>query len=128
MDIKNIVEKFWNDINSQNWENLSSYFKEGAVINWDNTNESFNVQEFIKANSEYPGDWLMDIKKLVVADMRNEVISVVRVFLKDKNISFHAVSFFKFDSEKIEKLNEYWGIDVDAPQWRVDMKIGRKIK
>ena len=37
------------------------------------------------------------------------------------------VSFFKFENDRILTLDEYWGECGDAPQWRLDKKIGKKI-
>lgn len=125
MGIKDTVSDLWNDINNQNWDNLPSYFHSDATINWHNTNESFSVDEFVIANSEYPGNWIIDIERLMQID--NVVISVAKVQLKGENISFHATSFFKFDNDKIQLLDEYWGNDSLPPQWRIDKKIGKNI-
>ena len=38
---------------------IRSYFHKDAYVNWHCTNEHFNVDEFIVANCEYPGDWDM---------------------------------------------------------------------
>lgn len=121
--MKDIVIKLWNDIDKQNWSALPSYFLETATINWHNTNECFNIDEFVRANSEYPGDWAVKIERLMESD--NIVISVVKV--KNGDISFHATSFFAFDSNKVKTLDEYWGDDGKAPQWRIDKRIGRPI-
>lgn len=102
----------WNDIDKQNWDNIRSYFEDEAIINWNNTNERFTVEEFIKVNSEYPGDWNINIERLECIDKL--VISVVRVQLKNENISVHATSFFEFSDDKIKVLNEYWGDDGKA--------------
>ncbi|WP_415520971.1 hypothetical protein [Clostridium sp.] len=59
--------------------------------------------------------------------IENLVISVVKVQLKNKDASFHATSFFEFNNGKIKLLNEYWGDDGKAPQWRIDKQIGEKI-
>ena len=39
-------------------------------------------------------------------------------------MSFHVVSFIKVEYEKITAIDEYWGDDGTAPQWRLDKKIG----
>lgn len=125
MDIKNKVSDLWNDINNQNWSKLPSYFSDDAVINWHNTNESFSVKEFVIANSEYPGNWIINTERLLQID--NVVISVVKVQLKGADTSFHATSFFKFNGNRIQLLDEYWGNDSLPPQWRIDKQIGKSI-
>ncbi len=125
MEPEKLVSDLWGDIDRQNWSNLPYYFSDTATINWHNTNECFSVEEFILANSKYPGDWQITVEKLV--GIGNIAISVVKVALKEENSSFHATSFFEFEGEKIMKLDEYWGSDDKPPQWRADMKIGKPI-
>lgn len=125
MKYKEQVIALWNDMDKQNWDNISKYFDDEATINWNNTNERFSVQEFVRVNSEYPGDWNINIERLECID--SLVISVVKVQLKNEDISVHATSFFEFNNDKIKLLNEYWGDDGKAPQWRIEKQIGRPI-
>ncbi len=55
------------------------------------------------------------------------VITVARVWEATDGFSCHAVSFFMFRDDTIVRLDEYWGDDGKAPQWRLDKKIGRPI-
>ena len=125
MNYKEDVIALWNDMDKQNWSNIHTYFDDGAVINWNNTNERFNVEEFIRVNAEYPGDWSIEIERL--ESTGNLIVSVVKVQLKSDDISVHAVSFFEFSNGKIKVLNEYWGDDGKAPQWRIEKQIGEPI-
>lgn len=126
MDIKKMVLSFWQDVIAQNEKSLQRYFMENAVINWHNTDECFTREEYVIANCEYPGHWCGEIEKIeIIGDL---AISVTRVWIKDKGISFHATSFIKFSGDKIIALDEYWGEDGMAPQWRQDKKIGKCIK
>lgn len=56
------------------------------------------------------------------------IITATRAYLKDRSASFHVVSFIKLKDDKIVSMDEYWADDGEAPAWRQDMKIGRKIK
>ena len=47
---------FCNDVLKQNREKIKKYFADVAYINWHCTNEHFTVDEFIRANCEYPGE------------------------------------------------------------------------
>lgn len=125
MNNKEKVISLWNDIDKQNWDNLYLYFEDDAKIDWKNTNERFNLEEFIIVNSKYPGDWKIIIERLECIE--NLVISVVNVRHKTDDISVHATSFFEFNDGNIKLLNEYWGDDGRAPQWRIDKRIGKPI-
>ena len=122
MDIKN----FWEAVIRQDAERIRPYFKETAWINWHCTNERFSVNEFIKANCEYPGRWDGMVERI---ERSGELITTVtKVFSKEGSLSFHAVSFIKIEDDKIASIDEYWGDDGPAPQWRLDKKIGVPIR
>jgi len=55
------------------------------------------------------------------------IITVVNIFTVKKELSFHAVSFIEIQDDKIIAMNEYWGNDGTAPQWRLDKNIGTAI-
>ncbi len=104
---------------------MRQYFLENAYINWHNTNEHFTVEEFIRANCEYPGQWDGEIQRL--EQLGELFISVVRVW-DASGQSFHVTSFLQVRDGKIAAIDEYWGDDGPAPQWRLDKRIGTKIR
>lgn len=126
MDKNEIITMFWNDVAKQNAEELRAYFMPDAYIQWNNSNERFTVEEFIIANCEYPGDWCAEVERVEM--IGNLAITVARVWAVDHSVSFHVTSFFDFQGDKIMALNEYWGEDGLAPQWRLDKGIGTAIK
>ncbi len=126
MDKKQFVTSFWYHVAAQNEAALRICFTPDAYIRWNNTNEQFTVDEYIVANCEYPGEWRGEVERTeLIGDL---AITVTRVWLSDNSASFHVTSFFKFQGAKIAALNEYWGDDGAAPQWRLDKHIGKPIK
>lgn len=103
-------------MDARHWEGLRDHFAEGASVVWPNTGERFDVDAFVSVNREYPGKWSIRVEKLL--DAGEAVVSVVRV--TDGGESFHAVSFFEFapGTEKIARLEEYWGSDGPPPAHR----------
>lgn len=120
------MEIFFEDVVSQNKTKLRTYFHNDAVIRWHCTNEIFSVEEYIKANCEYPGDWEGKIERIEKAD--KSIILVCKVFPKNKSISSHVVSFIKVDNDLIVEMDEYWSDDGMAPEWRRKMNIGKLIQ
>lgn len=120
------IQAYWDAALRQDAEAMLEFFALGAVINWHNTNERFTPEEFIRANCEYPGNWAGEIEKLF--SLQNQIITVVHVYSADQKQHFHVTSIFCLDGEKIGSIDEYWGDDGEAPQWRKDLHIGRKIK
>lgn len=109
----------------QNKIQLTTFFHKDAYIRWHCTNENFTVDEFIQANCEYPGQWDGHIERTEY--LHDLIITVVHVFSSDHSLSFHVVSFIKLKDQLIMSIDEYWGDDGMAPQWRLDKHIGTPI-
>lgn len=120
------IHSFWKDVLAQNAAALNGYFQPDAQICWHCTNERFSVAEFIRANCEYPGEWDGKTERLIANG--DELITVTHVFSKTGHISCHVVSFIRLAHGKIAQLDEYWGDDGPAPEWRQAMNIGKAIK
>ena len=120
------IHKFWKAVLVQDDKEIRKYFHKDAYINWHCTNEHFNVDEFIIANCEYPGDWDGTVERVETLD--DLIITVTNVYPKDKSSFFHVVSFIKMKDDKIVSMDEYWADDGPAPQWRLDKHIGKTIK
>lgn len=120
------IYQFWKDVLEQNADAIREYFDKNAYINWHCTNEHFNVDEFIIANCEYPGDWEGEVERVEKTD--DLWITVTHVYPKDRTLSFHVTSFIKIMDDKITAVDEYWADDGMAPKWRLDKQIGKAIK
>lgn len=107
-------------------KNLGNFFKKNAVIKWHCTNEVFTLDEYIKANCEYPGNWNEEIER--IEENANTIILACQVFPRDNSKSFHVVSFIYLEDNLIVDMDEYWSDDGIAPEWRKKMKIGKRIR
>lgn len=120
------VRLLWDDMANQRWNKLEGYFSSEAVIDWPNTNERFTPNGYMRANSEYPGRWDIDVVR--TEECGGTVISVVKITLHDGDVSFYATSFFTFgDDGRIVRLTEYFGDNAPAPEWRQAMGIAKPI-
>ncbi len=122
MDIK----KYWEYTLAQDEKGMREFFMDDAIIRWHNTNEEFTLDEFIKVNCTYPGEWDGSIENVIEKD--DFIICAVKVFDKEKTQSHHTVSFIRLKGDKIISIDEYWGNDSEPPNWRLDMNIGKPIK
>lgn len=120
------IEEFWKDVLRQDEKKIRMYFDDHAIVNWHCTNEQFTVDEFIRANCDYPGEWDGKIERKIIMD--DLIITVTHVYAKNKSLSCHATSFIKIKDGKIIAMDEYWGDDGMAPKWRLDKHIGKAIK
>lgn len=102
-------------------------FCQDAVITWPNTNERFSLEEFLRANCEYPGTWDGTVER--IEQMGPCIITAVHVWAREApQLSFHVASFFRLREGKIARLEEYWGDDGPAPSWRQEKQIGTPIR
>ena len=119
------IQSYWQAVLQQNRNEIREFFHADAHIKWHNTNECFSVEEFIRANCEYPGKWDGTIERVEI--IGNLVITISKVYSTDKPLSFHVVSFIEIREGRIVSVDEYWGDNGQVPQWRLDKKIGRPI-
>lgn len=119
------ITKFWKYILDQDADRIRTFFHKDSHINWHCTNEHFTVEEFIRANCDYPGDWTGEVERTeAVNDL---IITVTHVYPTDRSSSFHVTSFFRIEDDKIKSVDEYWADDGEAPEWRRRMGIGKRI-
>lgn len=110
------IEQYWSAVARQDKDAIRGFFHPDAWVNWHNTNEHFTLEEFIRANCEYPGSWDGRIEKVLTTE--THIITATHVFSKDGKLSFHVVSFLRIEDGKIRSIEEYWGDDGPPPLWR----------
>lgn len=120
------IIEFWKYVLKQDAEKIRTFFCEDGYVNWHCTNEHFNVEEYIRANCDYPGDWAGEVER--TETVNDLIITVTRVYPKDRTSSFHVTSFFRIENDKIKSVDEYWADDGEAPDWRKQMRIGKRIQ
>lgn len=124
------IKEFWRAVLAQDETEIRKYFDSDAYINWHCTNEHFNVDEYIIANCEYPGEWAGVVERIekILCNDNDLIITVTVVYPKDRSSSFHVTSFIQKQNDKIISMDEYWADDTEAPQWRKDKHIGGYLK
>jgi len=78
------IQQFWSDVLAQRADEIREYFHTDAYVNWHCSNEHFTVEEFIRANCEYPGDWDGEVEKIVTTD--DLIITATRVYPKSPSV------------------------------------------
>lgn len=120
------IQRFIQSVLRQDRKALPDFFHDGACVNWHCTNERFSVEEYVRANCEYPGTWDGKIKS--IDQMGEAAVVVTRVFSLDGSVSCHCVSRIHCEGARIRSLDEYWADDEPPPRWRREMKIGAPIR
>ena len=117
------IHAFFDAVIRQDRAALRAYFCADAVIRWPCTGERFGVEDYLRANCEYPGDWAGEIER--VERCGELTILVARIWPKDETASFHAVSFLRCENGKITEMDEYWADDGPPPAWRQALGLGQ---
>lgn len=124
MDIN--IEEFWKAVLAQDEKEIRKYFHKDAYVNWHCTNEHFSLDEFIVANCEYPGEWDGEVER--TEKLNDLIVTVTKIYPKDRSASFHVTSFIRTANGKITAMDEYYADDGTPPQWRQNKHIGTPIK
>ena len=125
------IHSFFEAVINQDKDKLRDFFDDDATIIWANTNEQFTVDEYIRANCEYPGKWGGKVEDFdVIKDTSDERRMVFTAIVKNaEGYAARTVSFIDFaqnEDELIDVLVENWSDITDPPAWRREMNIGRR--
>lgn len=127
------IYAFFDAVVKQDAVRLRSFFEPDATIVWVNTNEVFTVDEYIRANCEYPGDWrgrIEDVQCYLCFNDYNRITVVAKVW-DGKNNASRVVSFIELgntENELIQSMVEYWGDVGEPPEWRQKLAIGKRYR
>ena len=120
------IHAFWQAVLQQNADAIRPFFHSDAIIRWHCSNECFTVDEFIRANCEYPGNW--DGEILRTEQCGSTLITAVRVYPVERSADYYVTSFFRLDDGRIKSVDEFWADASPAPAWRQEMHIGKPIR
>ena len=127
-DIHNLFEAML----SQDAKKLHGFFEPDALVFWANTNEQFTVDEYIRANCEYPGTWysrLEEFGEIVASDLfEPKMYYIAKVWDNAGNTSrvVGRIDFGNTENALIQYITEYWSEIGEPPKWRKGMNIGKR--
>ena len=119
---RHTIRAFWKAVLAQERDELPAYFAPDAVIRWHCSNEQFTVEEYIRVNCDYPGEWDGAIER--IDKTKSGYVTAVKVFPADRSASCHVTSFIALENDRIVSLDEYWADDGNAPEWMKEMGVG----
>ena len=122
MDMERFAKRYWKCVADQD-RTMEKCFSEDAVIRWQTTDEEFTVADLVEAHCQRPGR-----RKVVIERMHRvgeTLVTVVHLWME--GTSYYVTSFFQMSRGRIIQLDEYWGENVEAPQWRTEAQIGTRI-
>jgi len=106
------VGRFIEAVAAQNASELRTYFNDDAIIRWHDSNEQFGVEEYIRANCEYPGRWVGELQRVETASDTTIIVTKIR---SDESTHF-ITTFARLAGGKISRLDEYYSDLNEAPE------------
>lgn len=100
------VGRFIEAVAKQKATDLRKFFTPDAVICWHDSKEEFTVDEYIRANCEYPGNWDSEIQ--AVERIECGIVIVTKIVSSE---SSHLVTTFaRLTEGKISRMDEYYAV------------------
>lgn len=117
MKPKDVVEKFWETMNSNDFFKAAEWLSEDFELVWPQSSEIISGRRnFAEINTAYPnqGIWKFSINSLIAES--DQVVSDVSV--TDGTVKARAITFHTIKNDLISRQVEFWPDDFPAPEWR----------
>ncbi|WP_018157323.1 nuclear transport factor 2 family protein [Demetria terragena] len=113
------VRRHWETCEARDWEGLGDTVSADVVYEMPQTRERLRGREaYVRFNREYPGDWHLNITR-VVADAEGAV-SWANVTVGEEHLT--GIAFFTFDDEgRIATVQDFWPEPYDPPAGRAQL-------
>ena len=109
---KDLVEKYWKTANVRDWETFESLLHKDILYELPQTRERIRGRvAFREFNATYPGDWTLEIVRLVGDEY--QAVSQINFRVNDEEQS--GISFFEFRNGLIYRIVEFWPTPYEPP-------------
>jgi ketosteroid isomerase-like protein len=116
---RQIVERFWQTMNSNDWNAVAALLHDDHVLEWPQSGERVRGRaNFVAVNAHYPisGPWRFEIRNLVT-DVGGAASDVL---VTAPSVSTHVVTFFEMRDGRIWRMVEYWPDPFEVAVWRAN--------
>ena len=116
---KQIVEKFWGAMQSNDFKAAGEFLHDDYMLEWPQSGERIRGREnFVAINANYPahGRWEFKIQRILAEG--DQVASDVGV--TDGTIVGRAITFSTIRDGKIIDQIEFWPDPFEPPAWRTE--------
>ncbi|MER5401229.1 nuclear transport factor 2 family protein [Streptomyces sp. NPDC002599] len=115
-DLRKAVESYWAAADARDWEAFAQLLAEDVVYTLPQTRERISGRErYVEFNREYPGDWRVQIERVIAETGQAVTWTRVTVGLEE----MHAITFFTADaSGRISTVTDFWPEPYEPPAGR----------
>ena len=106
------IKKYWKTVNLRDWETFESLLHENIIYDLPQSRERIHGRvAFREFNAAYPGDWTLEIVRLVGDE--NQAVSQINFQVNDEEQP--GISFFEFRNGLIYRIVEFWPAPYEPP-------------
>ncbi len=109
---KKIIKEYWKAANDRDWDTFESLLHKDIVYEIPQTRERIRGRiAFREFNVSYPGNWTLEIVRLVV----DEYQAVSQIVFRVNDEEQSGISFFEIKNGLIHRIVEFWPVPYDPP-------------
>ncbi|MFE5814019.1 nuclear transport factor 2 family protein [Streptomyces sp. NPDC056479] len=113
-DLRKTVERFWAAAEARDWDTFAGTLAEDVVYTLPQTRERISGRErYVQFNREYPGDWHLQIERMVAEP--GQVVTWLRFTVGLEEM--YGISFFT-GTERIGSITDFWPEPYEPPTGR----------
>ena len=106
------VETYFQTLNARDWTGFAAVLHPDVVYELPQTRERVRGREaYLDFNITFPGDWTLEVVRLIADDLRAAAEIVLRLDGQD----MPALVFFEFTDGLVARITDYWPESYDPP-------------
>jgi hypothetical protein len=107
-----MIEGYWQAANARDWGTFAALLHEDVVYEIPQTRERVRGRAaYVDFNATYPGDWTLEIVKLVA----NEQGAVSQIAFRTGHQEEPGITFFEFKEGLIYRITDFWPVAYEPP-------------
>ncbi len=109
---KELVEQYWRAANDRDWQTFGALLHEDILYEIPQTRERVRGRAaYLNFNETYPGDWTLEIVRLVADEHQAVSQTAFRVNSQEQS----GISFFEFKDGLIHRIVDFWPAPYEPP-------------
>ena len=114
-----VIEAFWAAAEARDWTAFGELLADDVVYELPQTRERLRGRDaYVRFNREYPGDWHLDVRRLVADGSRAATWVQFRVDAEEMT----GITFFELDETgRITSVTDAWPEPYDPPAGRAHL-------
>jgi ketosteroid isomerase-like protein len=115
VDTREVMQRYYDSIKARDWDGFAELLSPDVVYEMPQTRERISGREpYVQFNREYPGEWQIDVTRLVVDGDR---AAGTMNFMVDGETVL-GIGFFELTDGQITRITDIWPEPYEPPPGR----------